>query len=183
MGVKGKRPIKRQLDIEEPQLIIGVDSIIEVSKERGYIVGGKVDIFSIVEDNNIHISYEEMDSSFSGYLRYMKGEWVIGVNKKHNAKRQRFTVAHEFAHFQLHRNKNNQVDFEDTTFFRSDNMSSIEFAANEFAARLLMPEIIVREFIGDGVNSLMKLAEIFDVSVDAMRYRISSLGYKTKSNE
>ena len=120
-----------------------------------------------------------MESSISGYLRQENGEWIIGVNSIHNPKRQRFTIAHELGHFYMHKDKN--VDFEDTTFFRNTDNSSIEYSANEFAANLLMPEDSIRKAIQTGTKNIEDLSSQFNVSIAAIKYRVLSLGYKLKS--
>lgn len=120
-----------------------------------------------------------MDSSISGYLKMVDGQWVIGVNRLHNPKRQRFTIAHELGHYYMHKEKN--VDFEDTTFFRNTDNFFIEYSANEFAANLLMPESSIREAIQSGIKNIKELSTKFDVSIAAIKYRVVSLGYKLKS--
>ena len=62
-------------------------------------------------------------------------------------------------------------------------MDSIEYHANEFAARLLMPENTVRNLIEEErIKNIGVLAEQFGVSSAAMKYRVLSLGYKMKDN-
>ena len=61
-------------------------------------------------------------------------------------------------------------------------MDSIEYSANEFAARLLMPEDVVRKLISNGVKNIGVLASKFGVSSAAMKHRVLSLGYKMKEN-
>ena len=106
---------------------------------------------------------------------------LIGVNKLHHRNRNRYTLAHELGHYILHKDKN--VDLVDTTFFRNNETDSIEYMANEFAAKLLMPEDKVRDFVDNqGIKNIGELAEKFVVSASAMKYRIISLGYKLKDN-
>ena len=62
-------------------------------------------------------------------------------------------------------------------------MSDIEYRANEFASKLLMPEDSVRKAIAEGIRNLGMLAERFDVSSPAMKIRVQDLGYKLKQNE
>ena len=82
----------------------------------------------------------------------------------------------------LHKEKHSE--FVDTTFFRSSEMDSMEYHANEFASRLLMPEEIVRKLIDeDKIKNIAELALKFEVSSAAMKYRVISLGYKVKDNE
>ena len=90
-------------------------------------------------------------------------------------------MAHELGHYILHKGKN--IEFVDSTFFRSDDMNSIEFIANEFASRLLMPENKIRKLIDeDKIKNIGDLASKFEVSSAAMKYRVLSLGYKIKEN-
>lgn len=183
MGIKGRRLNVTNLaeQFSEPQLVVNVDAIIEQSKEKGFLDADlNIDIKQVAKLNEIEISYETMESSQSGYLKNINDKWVIGVNIQHNPKRQRFTIAHELGHYFMHREKN--LDFEDATFFRIDNSTSIEYAANEFAARLLMPEDRVRKAIDGGLKSLEKLADMFLVSTAAIKFRVVSLGYKLKEN-
>ena len=60
-------------------------------------------------------------------------------------------------------------------------MNNIEYAANDFAAKLLMPEDRVRRLVREGVASVETLAESFGVSVAAMLYRVKQLGFRTKA--
>ena len=78
----------------------------------------------------------------------------------------------------LHRNK--LQSFEDEIFFRAGIKGDIEYRANEFASKLLMPEDSVRKAISDGIKNLGMLAEPFDVSSPAMKLRVQELGYKLK---
>ena len=87
-------------------------------------------------------------------------------------------LAHELAHYILHKEKN--TEFQDSTFFRGNNMDSLEYMANDFAAALLMPDDKVNELIKNGIRNIGKLAEKFDVSAAAMKYKVEKLGYKVK---
>ena len=179
MGTFGRRPSLKNNTYAEPTLVRDVNEILSSAENKKWIDNnGNIDIKKIAEDENIKIVYVELDSAVSGYLKLENGNWVIGVNQLHNSKRQRFTIAHELGHFYMHKEKN--ILFEDTTFFRDSGNSSIEFAANEFAANLLMPETRVRDAINSGIKELAELALRFDVSIAAIKYRVVSLGYKLK---
>ena len=181
MGTRGTRPNPSNDAINEPELIVDVDNVITAARNNGYIANCKTDIESIVKDHGIEILIKPMDSAQSGYLTYANDRWVMGINEKHHPKRRRFTMAHEFAHYYLHKDASHS--FEDATFFRNENLTSIEYAANDFASKLLMPEEDVRACIAGGTNELSALANQFDVSIDAMRNRIKNLGYKTTNDE
>lgn len=186
MGVQGKRA-QRKLEgqFKEPDLIVDVDSILKKAVDENYIDGnGNLKLEKIAEMNHINVVYEEdMPSTESGYFKAINGEYTIGINKKHHRNRQRFTFAHELGHYYLHRGKDNvDVTFEDEVFYRIENSSSIEYAANEFASRLLIPQERLAEKINEGMTDLNDLAEFFEVSLEAMRYRVLSLNYSISNN-
>lgn len=183
MGIKGNRQKNNaSTKFQEPDLLVGVDDVLKSAHEKGFYTGNSLNIEEVVKSfNDIQIVYEQMEANQSGSISNVNGKWVICINKNHNVKRQRFTLAHELGHYILHKGKN--VEFVDTTFFRSDEMDSIEYSANEFAARLLMPEIVVRNLIdNEHIKNIGVLAEQFGVSSLAMKYRVLSLGYKMKDN-
>ena len=182
MGIKGKRINNNQQKYQEPELIAGVKDILKMASEKGLYSANSLNIEEVIKTfPDIELREEPLQSNYSGYFRYENGKWVIGVNMLHHKNRRRFTLAHELGHYILHKEKN--VDIVDTTFFRNNETDSIEYIANEFASKLLMPEDEVRNFIDiQGIKNIGELAEKFEVSASAMKYRIISLGYKLKDN-
>ena len=102
--------------------------------------------------------------------------------------RQRFTIAHELGHLQLHPGKPMIIDKLVRVDFREDGhrwaSDRQEREANQFAATLLMPEKMVRDqadaIVGAGQavseeGMIETLASVFDVSRQAMRYRLVNL--------
>lgn len=193
MGIKGRR-IKSssgETKYKEPELLRNINDIIKIACENGFYIDDKLDIVSMIHyiseeskkdhDAGISVIKKDLPPSVSGKLYFSKDCWVMEVNKNQNPKRQRFTLAHELGHFVLHKNKN--TEFTDTTFFRkNEDNDSLEYNANEFAARILMPEERVNFYIQQqNIKSIKSLADIFDVSSSAMRYRVESLGYKVKN--
>lgn len=110
---------------------------------------------------------------------------VIGVNSTHHPRRQRFTIAHEIGHLKLHKGKVTvdsglRVDFRDAS---SPSMQD-ERDANAFAAALLMPADLVSDAAEPHVSAgatravlIGELARTFDVSEEAMGYRLLNLGF------
>lgn len=84
--------------------------------------------------------------------------------------RKRFTVAHEIAHYLLHRNLF-RGELVDDALYRSTLGTPIEAEANAFAADLLMPWHLLNEHPG---LSAEELAILFQVSNEAMRIRLGS---------
>lgn len=117
---------------------------------------------------------------FSGLLIRKKGHALIGVNSSEAPVRQRFTIAHEIAHFILHPQKDAFVDFRKET--REGEARPLrERQADMFAAALLMPrKHLLRDFrrlAKDGyTDEIAKtLAKQYAVSTDAMRFRLINL--------
>ena len=99
----------------------------------------------------------------------------IVVNSNDNAGRQRFTLAHEIAHFVLHRDllKDGLVD---DALYRSAALSDeYERQADRFAAQILLPGHSVRAAY-KVTRALAPLAAQFEVSVPALRIRLNELG-------
>lgn len=183
MGTKGNRKgLRKSEKYQEPDLLVSVNDILKKAEESGLYIDNSLNIKELILSfEDIEIKYDAMDIAKSGSLSCIDGKWIMCINSSHNPKRQRFTMAHELGHYILHKGKN--IEFVDTTFFRSDEMDSIEYNANEFASRLLMPEDKLRKLIDeDRIKNIGELASIFDVSSAAMKYRVISLGYRIKEN-
>ena len=100
----------------------------------------------------------------------------IRVNKYESPERQRFTVAHEIAHFLLHRNEIGP-GVVDSIMYRSSLTSRKEVEANQLAADIVMPaEAVGRELERLGGRRtddvVEELAAMFRVSVPAMKIRL-----------
>lgn len=105
------------------------------------------------------------------------GDTIIKVNRFESKERQRFTIAHEIAHFLLHRDRidNGIVD---SVLYRSKLSSRIEAEANKLAADIIMPTSAVypaiRRFGGQMTDDdIATLAIEFGVSKQAMEIRVS----------
>jgi Zn-dependent peptidase ImmA (M78 family) len=147
----------------------------------------------IASRHNIIVRREAFDQDVSGFLLRQSGNTsaIIGINSRQPHKRQRFTLAHELGHFFLHEGQGYQevhVDRAQFTVKMRDDASSKgedgeEIEANFFAAELLMPtKFLVRDVARCGGFDMShdddvvpKLAKAYDVSVQAMSYRLSRL--------
>lgn len=112
---------------------------------------------------------------------------VIGVNSTHHPRRQRFTIAHEIGHLTLHKGRKLTVDSGLRVDYRNDDGNPSvqeERDANAFAAALLMPAEAIRAAAdpivraGSTRSALVGgLAKTFEVSEEAMGYRLLNLGF------
>lgn len=121
----------------------------------------------------------EPSEDFSGILIRKDGKALIGINSTESHVRQRFTIAHELGHFLLHPNKATFVDYRDN---QKDIMRTPrEKQANAFAAALLMPRTrLVKDVklkFKNGIyeEDLTELASEYEVSAEAMKYRLLNL--------
>lgn len=138
---------------------------------------------------------EDMPDDISGMLVPLPNDageprWAIVVNRAHAAVRQRFTIAHELGHLLLHRYTTPHADGRHIRFRDEESSKGSvreEVEANQFAAELLMPEELVRANLrasvdladdtkdNEAVRRLTRLAKRFEVSVQALSFRVANL--------
>lgn len=165
-------------------------------KQQG-ITSPPIPVREIAEGLKIHVRFQPFtgQSDVSAVLKRDHEKAVIGVNSMHTATRQRFSIAHELGHYHLHEDEKLFVDFGSMTInrpntrYRNDvsgqGTDREEIEANSFAAALLMPRGMVkreREALLEEYPDLppdrvtTELARRFQVSEDAMHYRLLNLG-------
>jgi len=134
------------------------------------------------------IRFSPLDQELSGMIFIKDGVPIIGVNSLHHPNRQRFTIAHELGHLVLHRpilSSEVHVDKKFPVLMRDALAASgtdlIEIQANNFAAALLMPKVLLEaalakiEFDIEDASPFEELAKRFRVSRETLEYRISNL--------
>lgn len=154
-----------------------VAQLLSMAKQKG-IETSPLDVQELLSVLGIKLISVPMKDDVSGMLSLAdNGQvWVVKVNALHHPNRQRFTIAHEIAHFARHRFQ--QVEFKDLNFFRNGETNSMEAEANRFASELLMPEIEFRERVKVFSGSIESIAQYFKVSTLAVRVRAKTLGMK-----
>jgi Zn-dependent peptidase ImmA (M78 family) len=108
----------------------------------------------------------------SGATAWQTGCWQILLNAGEPRTRQRFSAAHELKHVIDHP----FVKIAYPPVGTLDKHRRQEQVADFFAATLLMPRPWVKRAWGNGIQDVAELADLFDVSREAMRYRLRSLG-------
>lgn len=137
----------------------------------------------------IRLTYDSIGGNDVSGMLYRRGTTtVMVINKQHHPHRQRFTIAHEIGHHRLH-DADAYLDGTATLRFRDGTSAAgtdrEEREANAFAAGLLMPadwihdqfiKMITARRAVDEDTAIARLARRFDVSDQAMRFRLVNLG-------
>lgn len=128
----------------------------------------------------------QKDYSFTDGAVVKEGDsFRILVSPFQDEKRRRFTIAHELGHLFLHMGYLTNEELwkrQDDNIYHRLGSSEKEYQANEFAAAFLMPK---KEYlkkmneylIGNNKVNTSKIAEYFNVSVEAASNRGKFLGY------
>jgi Zn-dependent peptidase ImmA (M78 family) len=144
-----------------------------------------VDVEGVAQKLGAEVVYGDLEDDISGFLLREKEVVKIAVNRLHHPNRQRFTIAHECGHLYLHADQGDRLWVDKayfTIFYRDSNSSSgdklAEIQANQFAAGLLMPEVLLKEHLTQELSDvdIFRLALRFQVSEQAMTLRLVSLG-------
>lgn len=136
-----------------------------------------VEVVPIAEDFGLKVfRVQGWPDSISGMIK-KDGErggssgYAIFVNGKHPEVRRRFTIAHEIAHFVLHRDLIGD-GITDDGLYRSGLSNTVEAQANKYAADILMPWHLVNGMTESGLDTVEALAKHFKVSKSAMAIRL-----------
>lgn len=118
-------------------------------------------------------------------IQVLCGVPVICFNSNDVILCQRFAVAHAIGHFVLGHCEPNIIYKDHVDEFSLDNEDPVESQANTFAIELLLPKIAIEnEIINNKVRTVTEIANIFDVTPAAVRFRFYQLGlFKKKSSQ
>jgi Zn-dependent peptidase ImmA (M78 family) len=136
-----------------------------------------VDVVSIAEEIGIRVwEMHRLKEGVSGQIWRdpINGGttgFSIGVRASDPLVRKRFTVAHELAHYILHRSKLDGGIYEDV-MYRGGLSSREETQANRMAADVLMPFKLISKLMDEGENTLEGLARRLQVSLAALKIRL-----------
>lgn len=136
-----------------------------------------VDVRGLAQALGVAVVDEVLPDDLSGKIECeIDGDCTITVNRTHSETRRRFTIAHEIAHFVLHRDLIGDGIF-DNGLYRSATLGErIEQQANRYAATILMPRTQVRAAWEAGNHTREQLAAAFQVSPAVAEIRMRELG-------
>jgi len=157
------------------------------------VTGPAVDVRAVAKFLRASIRPVEADENISGAIVREGDQITIGINSAHPITRKRFTIAHELGHLVLH-DAEAKVDHRYAQAPRdgiqlaalrnrvsSEAVDPREIEANRFAASLLMPAHFLEGSLHSyklplGDADIIRLAREYNVSVQAMNYRLMNLG-------
>lgn len=146
---------------------------------KSYTASFPVKVGELANELGLKVTRSPLLPKISGLIRpcdNARAGFEICVNKYEIPERQRFTVAHEIAHYLLHRDDIGS-GVVDSIMYRSTLTSRKETEANRLAADIVMPAKAVRlelERLG-GLRTediAEELASMFRVSIPAMKIRL-----------
>lgn len=167
------RRLNRSNSQSNPGIINTPAALLEYARTRN-LNTPRLDVEGVITSLGVSLIKEPLREDISGSFYEDNGAYIIKVNSLHHPRRQRFTLAHELAHFFLHKHLN--TVFEDKVLFRGGTVSPEEREANNFAGEILMPTEQFLKNINSGNNSIQGLADEFEVSTLAVRVRAKQLG-------
>jgi Zn-dependent peptidase ImmA (M78 family) len=128
----------------------------------------------------LEVVYRATESYDGALLRVQgvpRGTVIINTNIREEA-RQRFTLAHEIAHFVLPNQRDLLTPCAQSSIERwASNIALAEHEANQFAAQILMPQIAIQDHLRlePSFASAMAIAQRCGTSLTASGYRLVSL--------
>lgn len=165
-----------------PELSIKATEPVAAARETLKLSGQEtvpVSINKIAARLGVSLFFRPFPDALSAFLLRGDGRSVIGVNSNQAPVRQRFSAAHECGHFVLRHADDSVFDY--TVSASSDGEPpgydpQNEREANTFAAELLMPAD--RLGVEAASTSLARLAKRYEVSQEAMSFRLLNLGLR-----
>lgn len=140
-----------------------------------------VKLGALAKELGLVVRLATLPANISGEIKDCDGVVTIRVNKHDMQARRRYTLAHEIAHFLLHRHLLRD-GITDDVLYRSSQSNQIEAEANRLAADIIMPmhqvdECYARHFKGKKDAVLYEaIAKDLDVSTIALKYRLGVNG-------
>lgn len=103
-----------------------------------------VPLGKIAQDLGLLVKKATLSAGISGEIKAYEDTYLIRVNRHDVKARQRFTLAHEIAHFLLHRHLIGDGIVDDI-LYRSSLSDALEAEANRLGADIVMPFDLLEE--------------------------------------
>ena len=138
-----------------------------------------IKIGSLAKELGVEVKKSTLPAGISGEIKEISGRVIARINRHDVKERQRFTIAHEVAHYLLHRSKVGGGIVDDV-LYRSALSDELEAEANRLAADIIMPWGLIKKSLeylgGKKTESNIELVAVeAEVSVTAMKIRLGKL--------
>lgn len=138
-----------------------------------------VKLGALAEKLGVKVLLSTLPRGTSGQIGQENGDFVIRINRHEAKHRQRFTLAHELAHFLLHRDRIvAEGGWTENVLLRAPNQPiQIEYEANRLASDLVIPSHLLanatEDYTGPMTSEVIDdLARRFGVSTAAMEIKL-----------
>jgi len=140
-----------------------------------------VKLGALASELGLIVKKATLPANISGEIKEVNGQVIIRINRHDANSRQRYTLAHEIAHFLLHKHLLKD-GIADDVLYRSALSNEIEAEANRLAADIVMPLDAVRDLWKkhnpDAPNKEItyeRIADELGVSVIALKIRLEKI--------
>lgn len=149
----------------------------QLVEELSITSAADLDVEAIAFDQGIDVRYERLNGCEATLVGY-GAKAIATIRRSTSRGRERFSIAHETGHWLLHRGKSFRCRVDDIVQNYSSE-AALEKEADQFASHLLMPTAILRPIIKTlakpSLRDLQRVADDFDVSLQAMSIRLAAL--------
>lgn len=157
------------------------EKVAQVLKENYFGNEPPVDIYKLLDNYGITVhprKFPDKHANVCGFVVFLDGEEtspVFVLNVDNSDERKKFTLAHEFGHWILHKDKlvkdpSLGVLYKNPIGDRD--LDQVEKEANQFAAQLLVPGAMLQAEHETTSEHSKDLAKEFGVGEDIIRYRL-----------
>lgn len=154
------------------------EEVVRYCTQKGLVDGNTLDVEALIRSHPcLTLVFKDLGTDDAYIMRVDEGRYEIGVNRNHSRTRQRFSMAHELAHYLLHRDRIEDTEVGEKILYRNARRNPIEAQANAFAAETLMSEEHFRDTMKRNHGNLIRMASDLTVSLEALKYRAQNLGY------
>ena len=143
-----------------------------------YLAEHPVKLGAIAKRLGVKVLLSTLPRGTSGQIGQENGDFVIRINRHEAKHRQRFTLAHELAHYLLHRDLIvAEGGWSENVLLRSGQPANVEYEANRLASDLVIPSAklaeATAEYTGPMTSEVIEdLARRFGVSTAAMEIKL-----------
>lgn len=156
---------------------LGLDTEVRANIDE-FLTEYPVKLGAIAKRLGVKVLLSTLPRGTSGQIGQENGDFVIRINRHEAKHRQRFTLAHELAHYLLHRKLIvAEGGWSENVLLRSGQPANVEYEANRLASDLVIPSAqlaeVTAEYSGPMTPEVIEdLARRFGVSTAAMEIKL-----------